>query len=146
MPEMEYVLLADHAEATNGKLNVMGAGWTDQWRAPRPLDAPLPITHFGIGVSVLIPWTETNRRHHLAIRIEDEDGRTELGKVEADLEIGRPPGLPSGSDQRAVLALNADIQFPNAGGYRVLAQLGEQTKTVSFRIHDELPPGSQPGT
>jgi hypothetical protein len=146
MPEIEYMLLADHAEAVNGKLNVMGAGWTDQWRAPRPPEAQIPITHFGIGVSVLVPWTETNRRHHLVLRIQDEDGRTEVGNVEADLEIGRPVGLPDGSDQRAVLAINADIQFPSGGGWRVIAQLAEQTKTVSFRIHDELPPGGAPGT
>ena len=137
MPEIEYMLLADHAEAADGKLNVIGAGWTDQWRAPRPETNPPPITHFGIGVSVLIPWTETNRRHHLVLRIEDEDGGA-VGNVEADLEMGRPAGLPAGSDQRAVLAMNADVQFPHPGGWRVVAQLGDQTKTVSFRIHDQL--------
>lgn len=138
MPEIEYLLLADHAEAANGKLTVMGAGWTDAWRVRVP-DAPIPITHFGIGVSVLVPWTETNRPHHLVLRIEHEDGATEIGAIETDLEIGRPPGLPHGSDQRAVLAVNADIQFPLEGGWRVAARLGEQTKTASFRVHDNPP-------
>jgi uncharacterized protein DUF6941 len=136
MAEIEYVLLADHAEAVNGKLYVSGAGWTDYNRAPTPAGAPAPPTHFGIGVSTLIPWTETNRRHHMVLRIESEDGDPVLGTVETDLEMGRPPGLPPGSDQRAVLALNADIQFPTAGGYRIVAELGEQVKTVSFRINE----------
>lgn len=136
MADIEYLLLADHAEAANGKLNVLGAGWTDQWRGARPADQPPPITHFGIGVSVLVPWTETNRPHHLVMRIEGEDGRPELGVLEADLELGRPPGLPNGADQRAVLALNADIQFPTPGGYRIVAELGAQARTASFRIHD----------
>jgi len=141
MPELEYMLLADHAEAANGKLSALGAGWTDLWRAPHPPDGPPPITHFGIAVSVLVPWTETNHRHHLALRIEDEDGGSQVAAIETDLEMGRPPGLPSGSDQRAVLALNTDIQFPHPGGWRVVAQLGEQIKTASFRVHDQLPPG-----
>lgn len=142
MPEIEYLLLADHAEAANGKLTVMGASWTDAWR-PRPPDAPPPITHFGIGVSVLVPWTETNRTHHLVLTVEHEDGAINLGPIETDLEIGRPPGIPHGSDQRAVLAVNADVQFPAPGGWRVVARLGEQTKTVSFRVHDEAPSGSR---
>jgi hypothetical protein len=140
MAEIEYVLLADHAEAANGKLYVMGAGWTDHQRPPRPADAPSNITHFGIGVSVLIPWTDTNRQHHLILRVEHEDGDPILATLEADLEMGRPPGLPHGSDQRAILALNTDIQFPAPGGYRIVAEVGGHLKTTAFRVHDTLLP------
>ncbi len=142
MAEIEYMLLANHAEAVNGLLHVLGAGWTDQWRGRQPPDVPPPLTHFAIGVSVLVPWTETNRPHHLILTIESEDG-SELGRVEADLEIGRPPRIPVGSDQRAVLAINVNIQFPGPGGYRVVARLGEQTRSGSFRVHDEVPPGQR---
>jgi len=123
-------------------LNVLGAGWTDQWRGPPQEDSPAALTHFGIGVSVLVPWTETNQPHHLVVTIEGEDGHPELGRLEADLEIGRPAGVRPGSDQRAVLALNVNIQFPEPGGYRVRADLGEQMRSASFRVHDELPPGA----
>lgn len=140
MAEIEYLLLADHAEAANGKLYVMGAGWTDQWRPPQPDDALIRITHFGIGVSVLIPWTDTNRQHHLTLRLEHEDGDPILANLEANLEMGRPPGLPHGSDQRAVLALNADIQFPAPGGYRIVADVGGPSKTTAFRVHDAPAP------
>jgi hypothetical protein len=139
MPEIEYLLLADHAEAVNGKLYVMGAGWTNVSRPPRPAPDAMPITHFGVGVSVLVPWTQTNNRHHLIVRIESEDGEPVLGRVEADLEVGRPPGLRHGSDQRAVLALNVDMTFPAPGGYRIVAELGDQTKTASFQVMDPPP-------
>jgi hypothetical protein len=135
MPEIEYLLLADHVDASSGKLNALGAGWTDLSRVVGTSGPP--VSHFGIGVSVLIPWTETNRRHHLVVRIEHEDGEPLLGSIEADLEVGRPPGLPHGADQRAVLAMNADIQFPRAGGHRVVADLGDQMRSASFRVHDK---------
>ena len=134
MAELEFVLLADHTEAVNGRLNALGAGWTDQYRGDTQGGGP-PITHFGIGVSVLVPWTETNRAHRLGLRIEDEDGG-QLGGLDADLEMGRPPGIQRGSDQRAVLGVNVNITFPRPGGYRVVAQLGEQTRTIPFRVHD----------
>jgi hypothetical protein len=139
MSELEYVLLADHAEAVNGRLNVLGAGWTDQYRGV-VLGAGAPISHFGIGVSVLVPWNETNRPHRLGIRIEDEDGAN-IGGLEADLEMGRPPGIAHGSDQRAVLGVNVNLTFPRPGGYRVVAELAGQTRTLSFRVHDDPPPG-----
>lgn len=135
MAEIEFLLIANHAEAYAGTLTVMGAGWTDHWRGPYPPGQP-PLTHFGIGVGVLVPWTETNRRHHLVMRLEAEDGHV-VATVEGDLELGRPPGIPPGSDQRAVMALNVDTQLPGPGGYRIAAELGQNVKSVSFRVHDE---------
>jgi len=135
MAEIEYVSVANHAEALNGLLYLSGAGWTDLRRAV-VADAPLPITHFGIALSVLVPFTETNRRHHLVLHIEPEDGGEDIVRIEADLEVGRPPGMVVGADQRAVLALNAELQFPAAGGYRIVAELADKISTTSFRVHD----------
>ena len=139
MAEIEYILLADHAEAVNGRLNVLGAGWTDQYRGNAQGSATVPITHFGVGVSVLVPWEDTNRQYRLGLRLESEDGENIAG-LDADVEVGRPPGLPPGSDQRAILGINIDIQFPRAGGYRLVAQLAEQQRTIAFRVHDEPRP------
>lgn len=140
MAEIEFLILADHAEAVGGKLYLTGAGWTDYWRAPVPEGQPPPITHLGIAVSILVGWTDTNRPHRLHMRIENEDGTLQLANVEGDIEVGRPPGTPPGSDQRAVLAVNADVQFPSLGGYRITAEIGDRIRTVSFRVHDAPTP------
>lgn len=141
MAEIEFLLVGDHADATTGKLNMMGAGWTDLWRGAPLDDGPPPMTHFGIAVGILVAWSETNQPHHLQVKIEDEDGNLLGEAIETDLELGRPPGLPQGVDQRAILAINADIQFPKAGGYRVVAELEpESRRVVSFRVHDQTPP------
>jgi hypothetical protein len=131
---MEFLVIANHAEAKEGLLYLSGACWTDLWRSIQPGEPP-PATHMGIGVAILVPWLETNRKHHLVIRLESEDGK-DLARVEADLEVGRPPGIPEGVDQRSVLALNGEFQFPAAGGYRVVAQVAGDSRSVSFRVHD----------
>jgi hypothetical protein len=138
MPEIEFVAIANHAEAINGLLYLSGAGWTDHSR-PLPTEALQVNSHFGIGASIIVPWTETNQPHELTIKVESEDGE-ELLDINGNIEVPRPLGIPAGSDQRAVLAVNADVHFAFSGGYRIVARLGDQTKTVSFRVHDIPPP------
>ena len=133
MPEIEYVVNADHAEAINGKLYLHGAGWTDLQQAVGPTGQPA-IVHLGIAVSILIGWNETNRRFPLQVTLTHEDG-VEVARVNAQIEAGRPPGIPAGSDFRSVLAIGADIQFPKAGAYQLSAELNDQKRTVTFRVH-----------
>jgi hypothetical protein len=134
MPEIEFIVLANHAEARDGLLYLMGGCWTDHWR-DLPGEGPPPISHFGIGVAIMLQWDETNRPYHLILRLETDDGN-EVAKMDADLTMGRPPELTPGSTQRAVLALNVDMQFPAPGGYRIMGELGEHRKSVAFRVHD----------
>jgi len=138
MTEIEFLILANHAEAQNGLLYLVGGGWTDHLRRV-PVSGPPPISHFGIGVGVSVGWDDTNRPHHLTIRIETDDGR-QVAKVDGEIVVGRPPQLKPGSDQRAVIAFNIDTQWPVAGGYRIVAFLSatpDEQKTVSFRVHDQ---------
>lgn len=132
MPEIEYVTMANHAEAINGLLYLQGAGWTDALQPPGPNGLP-GIIHFGVGVSILIGWTETNRRFPLILTVRHEDG-AELVNISAQVEAGRPAGIPAGSDIRSVLAVNAEVQFAKTGGYELRAELGDKVRTVAFRI------------
>jgi hypothetical protein len=138
MPEVETLMVANHIEAIRGLLYISGGGWTDLWRGSFEPGQP-PINHFGIGIAVRVGWTETNRSHHLLVKLDDEDG-AEVFRAEADVEVGRPPGVPEGSDQRAVLAINVDMQFPHPGAYRLLTELAREERSVSFRVHDRPPP------
>jgi hypothetical protein len=133
MPEIEFVINADHAEAINGKLYLQGAGWTDIQLPAAANDQP-GIVHMGIAVSVLIGWNDTNRRFPLTLTLAHEDGE-ELTQVQAQIEAGRPPGIPHGADFRSVLAIGAEIQFPRTGTYRLRAELDGQHRDVAFRVH-----------
>jgi hypothetical protein len=142
MPEsagIDVLILANHAEAINGLLYIMGGGWTDAHRQIVK-DNPPPTTHFGIGVSVRVPWHDTNRPHKLQIVVEEADAMAIIAKVEGELNVGRPPQLPPGSLQHAVMAINIDTVFPAAGEYRVVARIDEtlDQATWPFRIHDTI--------
>lgn len=136
MPKVETLLMANHAEALEGLLYVSGGGWTDHHRAASTDGGGPPVSHIGIALSVLVGWTETNRKYPLALRIESEDGDEEVLRVEGEMEAGRPPGVPEGQDLRSVLAVNSEIVFPHPGGYRVVATVADDTRAVAFRVHD----------
>jgi Family of unknown function (DUF6941) len=139
MPQIEFVINADHAEAINGKLYLQGAGWTDIAR-PMAANGQPAIVHMGMAVSILIGWNETNRRFPLTLTLRHEDG-DEIAKVSAQVEAGRPAGIPAGSDFRSVLAIGAEIQFPKTGGYVLKAEMDDQERTSVFRVHGPAPLG-----
>jgi hypothetical protein len=136
MPEIEFVTIANHIESLNGLLYVSGGGWTDHWRPPQKGGGQF-ISHLGIGVSILVAWTETNIQHQLVLTLETEDGKP-VFEVRPILNMGRPFNLPPGSDQRAVFAVNVEINFPQDGGYRILSRIegAQGSRSVTFRVHD----------
>jgi hypothetical protein len=129
---IDYLFVADHVEVVNGKLYVNGGGWSDITRLPNQL------SHFGIGLSLCIPWNETNQPHDLLVRLENEDSNQELAKAEMQINVGRPPTLPKGSDQHLAIGMMLSTVFPSAGGYRVTAEVdqNQQMKHWAFRVHD----------
>jgi hypothetical protein len=139
MPELEFAVIANHAEAINGLLYLQGAGWTDIQLPITPSGQP-GIVHFGMAVSILVGWNETNRRFPLKLVVMHEDG-AELATVEAQVEAGRPAGLLPGSDIRSVLAVNAEAQFPRPGRYEFRAEMGDRVRSTAFRVNG--PPGLQ---
>ncbi len=142
---IDYLILANHVEAINGMLYISGGGWTDLFRQVPPGANP-PPTHLGIGLSVAVPWNETNATHRVRIRIEDSDAQIVVLGAEAAITVGRPPHLTPGTEQHLVMALPADLPFPKQGEYRVQVSLGEDldTKTWVFRVHDVPPPPPNP--
>ncbi|MGH7611852.1 MAG: DUF6941 family protein [Candidatus Dormibacteria bacterium] len=142
-PQIEILILANHVEAVNGLLYISGGGWTDHWR-PAPQGGQPVVSHLGVGVTVLVPWTASQAVHTLAVAIEDTGGR-QVASVSAQLNPTRPQGLPTGSDQRAVLALSLNLVFPGPGEYRLVARLDQgEARTVGFRVHDVTQPHADP--
>ena len=99
------MLLADAAEAVNGKLYVLGGGWSIVGPDPAPMAVALKIE---------VPWDQGNERHHLELRLIDADGDpVEItgpqGRVpvvlSADFETGRPAGVRQGTPLDVVMAV-----------------------------------------
>ena len=146
---IELLILANHVEAINGLLYVSGGGWTDHFRVKTPTGAATQ-SYLGIGVSILVPWNETNQRHQLAIRIENEDATANVAQIGAEFNVGRLPTATVGAVQHAVVAVPMALVFPAAGGYRIVAELDNgDRRQWSFRVHDiagpmiQMPPSGQ---
>jgi hypothetical protein len=101
------ILLCDAAEAINGKLYVLGGGWS--------LTGPAPALS-ALAIKLDVPWTEANRKILVLIELVDADsqpfvvqdplGEPQPIKIGIEVEVGRPPGLLPGTPLDATLAFN----------------------------------------
>lgn len=135
MASVEFLFLANYAEVRDGLLFTVGAGWSQFYRPVDP-EGPIPLSRFGLGASVLVPWDETNQPHPLVLWIEREEDEAVLSRLDVNVMLGRPPELPAGSDQREVFGISVEIAFPEPGAYRLRASVDEDIRTVRFTVHD----------
>ena len=135
--DIAHALLADYAEIVNGKLYLMGGGW-DRWFAPA---VPVQV-RLAIAVGVRVGWEETNKTIPIRMWVEDDDG-AELVRIEGQVNVGRPPGLPPGSDQLSQMAANVPLNIPHHGGFRVRIVAGEDEgaieRRLAFRVEERRP-------
>lgn len=117
--QIHSLMLADSAQAVDGKLYILGGAW-NVLRFPE-FPAQLMV---GIAVAIDVDWNETNQRHHLEVHFEDADGNPMQPNIGADFEAGRPPGAVAGVDLRIVFAVNGPLVIPAAGSYAAVASIG----------------------
>ena len=140
--EIDYAILADHADVVGNKLYLMGGGW-DWTAAP---EAPAPV-RIAIACGVRIGWEETNVPIPVLITIEDDDAQETMRFV-AEVNVGRPPNLPAGTAQLSQMAVNIQVSMPRFGGYRVVITAGPGEaavrKMLPFRLVRRAPAGGAP--
>ena len=108
------MLLCDAAQSAEGKLYVLGGGWSRM-----PSNTP---TTMALAVKLSIPWDQANRPIHVRASLLTEDGRPVdigMGPIElaGDLEVGRPPGLVQGTPLDAPFVLNFGAVVLMPGGF-----------------------------
>lgn len=96
------LILCDYAQVADGKLNVIGAGWS--FTGPQPCPSAL-------AVMIDVPWSATNERHELALELLTADGEPVGGpegavRLGGQFEVGRPAGHPAGVGITVPLAFN----------------------------------------
>ncbi len=103
------LLLADYAQVAEGKLTIVGGGWSMTGPDPAP---------FGIAVLIHVPWDQANQVHKMRLELLDADGGIVMMPAEegeapvvflddAPFEVGRPAGLKPGTPLDFPLALNS---------------------------------------
>jgi hypothetical protein len=100
------MLLCDAAQVADGKLYVLGGGWS--------LIGPDP-TPTAIALKIDVEWIEADRTHHWELFLVDEDGQSVVAEtpegvqpieVRGDFEVSRPDEIRIGSPIDVALALN----------------------------------------
>jgi hypothetical protein len=117
--QIHSLMLADSAQAVDGKLYILGG----EWNVLRFPEFPAQLM-VGIAVAIDVDWNETNQRHHLEVHFEDADGNSMQPNIGADFEAGRPPGAVAGVDLRIVFAVNGPLAIPAPGSYAAVASVG----------------------
>ena len=110
------MILADGAQVADGKLYVLGGGWTRL----KP-NTPAPQS---LGIVVHIPFDMTNQPLKLEVNLLDDDGNVvERGDppqavmAGGEFEVGRPPGVKQGEPMNFPLVLNFNGLSLEQGGY-----------------------------
>jgi len=127
---VEWLILADYAEIVGGKLYLMGGGWDRV-----TVNSAFPLTRpIGLAAAFRVPWNETNQPQNVEMEIQTDDGES-VGKVGAQFEVGRPPGMKAGQDQRFQLAANVPLTLRGPGGYVIVARVeGQEAGRVPFNV------------
>jgi hypothetical protein len=132
--QIDFMMLADGAQALGGKLYVLGGAWN---RLHLPRLPSRPGKPFDIAVGIRVPWHLTNRQFVFGLQLLDADGNPvgDDGPIGIEMEAGRPPGLRQGTEQLLVFSLTASPEFPRAGMYAFEATIDSEPKaTTAFEV------------
>jgi hypothetical protein len=116
------MLLADAAQVSDGKLYVLGGGWS----------VTTGMVPSALAIKIEVGWNEANEEHKLAIRLRDSDGNTVLDLATQTFEVGRPAGLPPGTAIDHVLAIQMGPLAMLQAGERYIWEL-----EIDGEVHDE---------
>lgn len=123
------MLLADHVQMENGKLYVLGGGWSVAAGAP---------ASFGIAVKADIPWDRANARLPWTLTLVDADGHGvpagEPVVIANEVIVSRPDDLPPGVSLDCPLAFQFNGLPLGPGRYEFRFTIDDESASVSFFV------------
>jgi len=135
--------LADSAESVLGKLYAIGIGWNSILTGR----FPFAQSRIALGITVQVPYNETDELHSLSVHLEDEDGRRKqlgvngpngapIAEIRSSFTVGRPPGLPAGDAQIISFAMNFDqLPFEKPAMYNWVVSIDDiAVKRLPMRV------------
>lgn len=146
------MLLCDAVQVAEGKLYILGGGWSLTGPGPSPC---------AVAMKIEVDWNEAQDSHSWELAIEDADGQPVLiqtpqgefpVKVNGEFQVNRPLEAPKGSPADVALAVNFGPLPLNPGGRFIwrlsIDGISEQDWTVAFTTRSafgDSPPGGTGG-
>lgn len=143
------LILADAAQVAGGKINMLGAGWSITG-TPTSLSAVVGL--------LKVPWDRANQQIPLRLYLVDADGhpvhqanpltgQEQPLEYQAILEVGRPPGLKSGTPLDSPFTVPVPPLPLRPGRYTWQLDIGEDDRaTASFTVLDSSSAGQSGAT
>lgn len=138
------LLLADYAVVSEGKLTVVGGGWSQT--GPEP-------SAFGIALLIQVPWDQANTLHTFSVELLDADGVAVVVEGEGEdgdgeqavafggeFEVGRPPGIKPGTPLDFPVAVNSSPLPLEPGRYEWRLTIDADSRadwTLPFTVRSE---------
>jgi len=100
------MLIADSSQVADGKLYILGGGWS--------VTGPEPVPS-AVAIKVAVDWHEFNSPHHWELILEDADGKlvqfetpegTQTIEVRGDFSTTTPDDVPQGTPVDVPIAVN----------------------------------------
>lgn len=141
------MLLCDAAQVADGKLYVLGGGWS--------MTGPDPVPS-AIALKIEVDWHEADVLHHWELFLEDADGQpvmvetpdgSQPVEVRGEFSVVHPSGVPEGTPIDVALAVNLG-PIPLAAGTRYVWRLtidGETLAGASLGFGTRPRPADRPG-
>lgn len=134
-PVEAQLILCDAAQAESGKVHMLGAGWSF---------TTSPTAPHAVAVLMKVPWDRANERLALRLFLLDSDGNgvafmgpdgpsRPIG-TEAEVEVGRPPGIAPGSMLDASFAITMPSLPLRPGRYEWRLSFADQDFAAPFTV------------
>jgi hypothetical protein len=137
---LDFLTLADKAEAINGKLYMMGGGVGGIGLIQLPGPAAVDVA-----IGLMVDYAETSDTHQLQLSLETADNTPVIGPITIPFATGRPPGLPAGEAVRFIAVLQGPFPIPGEGRYHWVAQVGDvRFPPTIFQVIKMTPLVAQP--
>lgn len=117
-----------------GTLHMLGAGWSV---------TGTPTSAQAVALLIKVPWDRANQQLHIKVELVTEDGAVvslpgpagaQQIVAQADLEVGRPPGVAAGTPLDAAMALNFMPMPLQPGRYQWRVDIAGTQQTESFAV------------
>jgi hypothetical protein len=130
----DFLVMADKAEAIPGQLYRIGGGFDNVTVASFPGRAAYDIAY-----AVLVDYGETHVPHEFSLQLKDADSNDVLPPLGGRIEVGRPPGMDPGQEQRVMIVFQGPFPVTGGGAFKWVPSLdGHEGPATRFRVN-ELP-------